>query len=139
MQSPDFFLSVDSRPLRLVVQPSFKRLSIVFTSSAYHETAVGAGVATVSYLVTEDNPLGQTLFAFAKAIFIFPIHSPLSCGGKRPQHTFQLLMTQTFWVLQGYFKTVSMKCDNCWVIPVVIVQRLDYKIHLRLPPSANVY
>lgn len=33
---------------------------------------MGAGVPIVSYLVTEDNQVGQALFAFAKAVFIFP-------------------------------------------------------------------
>lgn len=33
---------------------------------------MGAGITIASYLVTEDNQVGQALFAFAKAIFIFP-------------------------------------------------------------------
>ena len=33
---------------------------------------MGPGFKIVSYLVTEDNQVGEALFAFAKAIFIFP-------------------------------------------------------------------
>lgn len=69
MQSSVLFQS------RLAIQPTFKSLAIALishTSSVYHETAAGASVTIVSYLVTEDNQIGQALFAFAKAIFIFP-------------------------------------------------------------------